>query len=186
MPRARGRKTKKTPKATSPPPKKRTRITEEAKCAIHQLFNMGMQQKDVATAFKRCPSAISKLLSRSSHQSTSKARLAGRPKLLTPRNVRALKRIADAAPHASYDSYGRKISAVVGKRIAPRTTGTYLRREGILCYRTLKKPRITARQMSARLAWAREHVAWPKEAWRTVIFSDETMLILRSQTHNTW
>jgi len=171
MPRARGRKNKnKKPKATRPPPRKRTRIAMETKEAIHRLADMGMAQKDIATAFQRSPSAISKLLGRDSHPKIGETRPVGRQKLLSPRDVRALKRIVDTAPHASYDAYSWEINAAAGIRIAPRTIGTYLRQQGVLCYKTWKKPHLTNRQMSTRLAWAREHSAWAKEVWRTKSF----------------
>jgi len=183
MPRARGRKSKKITISIGGPSKKRTRIEAESRDAIIKLHEEGMEQKRIATVFNRSPSSISKLLKRQTSKSTSKSLPVGRPKILSARDVRSLKRMVTAAPCASCDSYRKQISEATGKKISRRAISDYLVREDIHCYRVLKKPFMTNVHKKKRLAWAKEHCSWNLEDWTRCIFSDETMFTLRGQTH---
>jgi hypothetical protein len=52
--------------------------------------------------------------------------------------------------------------------ITTRHVRNILRRGGLRCYRPLKKPLLTAKQMSARLEWARRYQEASMDFWKKV------------------
>jgi len=58
--------------------------------------------------------------------------------------------------------------------IGPRSVRNMLHEEGIEVRHTIKKPRLTREHKRKRLDFARAHSDWTVEAWKQVIFSDET------------
>ena len=51
-----------------------------------------------------------------------------------------------------------------------------LRRSGLISYRPKAAPSLGRVQKQTRLMWARQHSNWSEQAWRSVVFSDETAI----------
>ena len=51
-----------------------------------------------------------------------------------------------------------------------------LRRSGLVAYRPVPSPNLTAPRMRRRLQWAREHINWTAAQWKRIVFSDETTI----------
>ncbi|EIE79399.1 hypothetical protein G6F55_010671 [Rhizopus delemar] len=51
---------------------------------------------------------------------------------------------------------------------------SYVDRLDFKSYRAAHKPRLTARHRKSRLRWAKEHLNWTEDQWRSVVSSDES------------
>jgi len=60
--------------------------------------------------------------------------------------------------------------------VSEQTNRQRLQEEGIAKYKAVKRPLLSEKQIAARLKWAREHRDWSVEQWRSIIWSDETMV----------
>ena len=66
-----------------------------------------------------------------------------------------------------------------GIPVSVQTTRNRLHAAGLKSRVPAKKPSLSQRHRAARLQFARNHVRWNRQQWRTVTFSDETRFCLR-------
>ncbi|GBO29396.1 Transposable element Tcb2 transposase [Araneus ventricosus] len=106
----------------------------------------------------------------------------GRPRVATPAEDRFLalsarRRRSTTVPQLVADHFvasGRRISATAVRRRL-HNAGLYARRP-VVCVP------LNGRQRRARLCWAREHVAWTRQQWTSVLFTDECRFPLESDS----
>ena len=111
------------------------------------------------------------------HGRICKRKGVGRPKKLTPRDVRTIVIAAKLKPFATHE----EMLISVQNRIPPITVRTflnYLKREGLRSPKAKSKPFVNAYQRLCRLHWARELLLKPSHFWTKVVYSDETRIML--------
>ncbi|KAG1600267.1 hypothetical protein G6F47_004757 [Rhizopus delemar] len=76
----------------------------------------------------------------------------------------------------SEDETKEKIADLVGlnKSTHRNPLRSYVDRLDFKSYRAAHKPRLTARHRKSRLRWAKEHLNWTEDQWRSVVWSDES------------
>ena len=70
--------------------------------------------------------------------------------------------------------------------VAVQTIRNHLKNIGMKAYVMRKKPYISRKNMRKRILWAREHRTWSSQAWRKIIFSDETKINLFDSDGRQW
>ena len=185
MPRAVGRKVKRVPLGQPPTRRRQKHLTAEESRAIVALAQQGTPRAVIASSFTVAGSTVTRVLQRAAaHASGVRSSThRGHQRLLSPRDERALRRQALRDPHGSFSSYSEATSAATGKTPSPQTVQRSLERQEIVTYNVAKKPLLLQRHRRARIAWARAHLNWTSDKWRSVLFSDETTLTLRGTTH---
>src|SRR5947209_8791820 len=113
----------------------------------------GVKQKVISVQLNIAPSTVNDTIRRyrQTHSAIPKKR-PGRPKVLTDRDRRVLKRIVREDRFAALP--------VLTGTLHANTVRNYLYDEGIRCYSAKKKPHLTQKQRQSRLRWCREKRDW--------------------------
>ncbi|KAG1487999.1 hypothetical protein G6F54_012320 [Rhizopus delemar] len=96
-----------------------------------------------------------------------------RPLEINERTVRHLNRIIREDPFASYKEINIEL-AKLDIFVCIETLRSYVDRLDFKSYRAAHKPRLTTRHRKSRLRWAKEHLNWTEDQWRSVVWSDES------------
>jgi len=110
----------------------------------------------------------------------------GRPKLLSPRELRGLRRLVEENPFASLAEIEEKLN--VGRTnppagpvlcaISPSTVRRAIKGLGMRSCTSGKKPLVSAVKQQKRLQWAKAHLRWNIQ-WASVLYSDEGSFLVR-------
>lgn len=106
----------------------------------------------------------------------------GRPPALTDRDKRHIKRSIEIDPFITT----KQIKASVGLTCHIRTITRWLRKEGIMHSRALRRPFLKDEHAEQRLAWALEYIDKPIEWWKLVVFSDESTIARGEGEKEAW
>jgi transposase len=102
----------------------------------------------------------------------------GRPKITTAREDRAMIYQVQRNPFLSCKKIGERIGRpdlsvyTIKRRLA--------KVGGYKSYRAAKKPWLREINRVKRLAWARDHINWTSDQWRSVLWSDESKFEIRN------
>lgn len=64
-------------------------------------------------------------------------------------------------------------------KVCAETARREAKRMGYFPRAAIQKPWITEKNRRARLKFAKEHIDWSLQKWKTVLFSDESKFVLR-------
>lgn len=106
--------------------------------------------------------------------STENSERKGRPKKLTPRLKRKIRKEALKNPVISSRELAAMVQSTSGVQVTSRTIRYALNSEGLHGRVPRKKPYISETNRKKRLAFAREYVQKPLSFWENVVFSDES------------
>lgn len=108
----------------------------------------------------------------------------GRPSKVTPQGDTRLKILAKTTPLKAYKRMAEDYSQglPLPSQISLWTVRRHLINQGILAFRPMKKTVLDPRQIAARYLWAREYKPLGMGYWESVVFSDETRILLQ-ETH---
>jgi len=98
----------------------------------------------------------------------------GRPKALSERDVRDLKRLVTGDNRLSVAKITSDLNVSRPKQVSKDTVRRCLRKLGYEYAVKIKKPWLTAKHKKARVEWCKQHQHWTVYDWRKVIFSDES------------
>lgn len=110
----------------------------------------------------------------------------GRPKALTDREQRTLKRTMDISGFRSVASLTEMVNttrsqATGGAKkspVSPSTVRRAVRAMGFASRVAAKKPYLSAKNMAKRLVWSTERRGWSAE-WASVLYTDESSFVVR-------
>ena len=104
----------------------------------------------------------------------------GRPRMVTPNVIKAIKRSITTLPMLSARDLKAKHPRLLGK-ISVRTIRRALIRDlGLKAYMPARKPMLTAQMIAKRLEFCQTYGHWTGDDWVKVMFSDEsTMRLVR-------
>jgi len=118
----------------------------------------------------------------------------GRPKALSERELRGLRRLVQDAPFASVAEIAEKLnaertSAAAGPSLRPVFVYTVRRAVkglGLSSCAPAKKPFVSPANMVKRFQWGKDHESWTYH-WAFVFFSDESSFLVRQpQARRVW
>nr|CAH7742060.1 unnamed protein product [Callosobruchus chinensis] len=106
----------------------------------------------------------------------------GRPNVGTRRDDRYVAQLAHRERSVTVPVLRSQFQRTFNRVISTATTCRRVLASGLRCRRPLRVPLLTARNLIARLQWARAHQDWLFPQWRNVLFSDESRFGLVSET----
>jgi len=118
----------------------------------------------------------------------------GRPKVLSPRELRGLRRLVEENPFASLAEIAEKLNAgrtnpPAGQSLRPVSPSTVRRAVkgmGMRSCAPAMKPFVSAVNKKKRLQWAKDHLPWSIQ-WASVLYSDESSFLVRQpQSRRVW
>lgn len=93
----------------------------------------------------------------------------GRPPKLTTHDKTHIRRLIEGDPFVS----PKELADGIENTASPLTITRWLRREGILHFKALRRPALTEAAAAKRLEWCLQHRGKPLSFWRKWIFLDE-------------
>jgi len=145
------------------------------RAAAVTLKKEGFSYREIAAKIDptMTPSGIRKLCVRfKSTGSISNQSGKGRRKSTSAKTDRRIVRMALKNRRITSDEINGSLQAS-GIHVTSRTVRNRLIAGGLRARIPRKKPYLNARQRTARVQWAKQHVQWRKEDWEKVLFSDE-------------
>ena len=104
----------------------------------------------------------------------------GRPKKLSRRNERQLRRLVKGENRLSAAKITAHLNSSLLKPVTKRTVRNYLTKLAFEYKVKLKKQWLSKKYREQRIAWCRQYYHWTTNDWPNVIFSDEsTFYVLR-------
>jgi transposase len=157
---------------------------------ICQKAATGTPLSQITFFFNRPLRTIQSIVKRSTERGDyENAPRSGRPPKLTDRALRRLSLSVTHDHRQTLRDITDSINTDIPAPVCARTVHTALKtRLGISSRIAAKKPFITAAQREKRLEWARDHVNWTMEDWKTVIWTDESSVEIgkESRTCTVW
>jgi transposase len=145
-------------------------LSNEQRRTILVMLENGKSVWHIANYLGVGKSTVSSL--RSQLSSTAKQAVTGRPRKITPQDIRRLVRFVTTA---KVDN-ACQLKQLTGLDVTPQTIRNSLKREGMEAIVKAKKPLLKKRHLKARLTFAHKYKDWTEEDWGRVIWSDETKI----------
>lgn len=108
------------------------------------------------------------------HGVTSVPKRPGRPKKLTDRDRRVLKRVVSSNRRQTAHSIQQDFQTASGTSVSLNTVRTELHALGFHGRAAAHKPHISPTNKARRLAWCKAHQNWTLDQWKHVLWSDES------------
>ena len=150
-------------------------VSETVRAQAVALHEAGMNQVQIANQLKvsRCcvQNAIKKFEELGVHGDRKRS---GRPRKLSDRDVRHLKRLVKGDARLSAAKITSDLNNSLPKPVTKRTVRNYLKELSYEYVVKVKKQWLSARHRQQRVAWCQDHMHWTPDDWKNVIFSDES------------
>ena len=135
------------------------------------------QSISVRKVSKRCGlSATTVQRIRAAYVATPNLNRGGRPAKLSAADKRFCIRAITSGGLDTSVAVKQKLQTELDIVVSAQTVRNTLRQAGLASHTKLSKPHLSAKNVRARLAFARAHQAWTVDDWRRVIWSDETKI----------
>ena len=151
------------------------KVTPELRKEVVSLKASGLSLSAISREVNRSKSVISRILKlydkNKTFCPTSKA---GRPRITTKREDRAMKRFVEKDPFETASGISRKIKKDFDKDVSRFTVSRRLNDFGLKACSPATKPLISKKNKAARITYAETHILWSESDWDKVHFSDES------------
>lgn len=152
---------------------------------IAQLTSQSFRTyRQIAATFNVSPATVSRIKSKYCHDTSN--RKYGRPRKLTSQNIRYCIRELTQNRSKSAREVSKKLKVNFSVNVSDRTIRNALRKEGLKAQEKKKKPKLSAKNIKARLEFAKRHKDWTIQDWKRVIWSDETKINRFSSDGRSW
>lgn len=153
---------------------------EEAVRASTSL-DEGYSMRHVARVLGRSHSTLSRMVRRFNETGSHLRRPGqGRKRCTTPIDERFLRQSALRNRRTTSTILQNELVAARNVHVSSRTIRRRLNEAGLTSRKPAKKPLLTREHKIQRLRFARNHQNWTINDWKTVLFSDETRISLKS------
>lgn len=154
-----------------------TTPTEAAQ--LVSLLEAGYGQREVARRLNLSRSAVQRVYRRYLETGTFVRRPGtGRPRATTERDDRFIATTSLRDRGLNAVQLQQQLRDVRGVAISRWTVRRRLKERNLTSHKPATGPKLTVAHRRSRLEFAREHVNWTLEDWRSVLFSDETRICL--------
>ncbi|GFU94612.1 transposable element Tcb2 transposase [Trichonephila clavipes] len=150
---------------------------------LNQIFFLDAVNKaDAARRLNVSRSVVQRLWDQyQSEDSVSRRSVPGRPRATTPAEdcflALSARRRTTTVPQLVADHFQAS-----GRRISATTVRNRLHNAGLYARRPVVCVPLNGRQRRNRLCWAREHVSWTQQQWASVLFTDESIFTMESDS----
>ena len=140
--------------------------------ALYQSgLNLSKISKQLQVSRCRVHNAISKF---EKYTKSDNIKRSGRPKSLSDRNIRELKRLVQGDNRLSAAKITTDLNMSLFKSVSKRMVRRYLKKLGYEYAVKIKKQWLSTKHRKARVRWCEPYQHWTFQDWRKVIFSDES------------
>jgi len=152
----------------------RSELTLFQRGEIIGAWKCGLSEAKIAAILGRAPGTVHNIIVayRDNQQEKPPAR-PGRPKKITPRDSRAVKRIFQQNRRTNLKEIKDQFTTSTSKKIGLNTIRRHLHEIGFHGRVGVRKPLVTKKNQVKRLNWAKERQKWDDE-WSDIIWSDES------------
>jgi len=152
-----------------------TQLTDFERGRIIGRWEAGQTTREIANAVGRTQTQVQRAIKayREKGQITVLSR-SGRPKSLTDRDSRTLKRIVIKNRFTPAREITNILNETTDNPICDRTIRNYLHEEGYYSRAALRKPFVSEVNRKKRFSWCRERKNWNVDDWSNIIWSDES------------
>ena len=142
---------------------------------IVALCRSGMNMSQVSKQLKISRCCVRNAIMKYENQGRfTDSKRSGRPKKLSERDERELKRLVQGENRLSVAKITKDLCVSLSGPVSKETVRRYLKKFGFEYAVKIKKPFLTMKHRKARVEWCKQHLHWTKQDWRKVIFSDES------------
>jgi transposase len=141
---------------------------------VKQQLNQGRSAREVASNLKVSVSFVLKV--RKANQENMPPPKMGPPSKISKDTRKTLARQFNNGTLQSLQDGKRMVESADGEQVHVRTVQRNLEKEGLKAYVQQKKPDLTLNHKRDRLEFAKAHLHWTVEQWKTVMFSDESTI----------
>ena len=146
-------------------------LSEEEKRIIHILSQAGHKGPEISKLRGVNVKTVYKVLKRAEVRGTTdRAKGSGRPRKMTERMLRVLRREVRYNRRATL----AELTSALPERLHYNTVRRALRKLGYSNRIAVKKPYLTATHKALRLLFAKQYKNWTVEDWKKVIWTDES------------
>jgi hypothetical protein len=100
----------------------------------------------------------------------------GRPAKLSPQNKRFCVRAITSGELETGATVAKKLETDLDVKVSSRTVRRAFHEAGLAASEKKERPSLSAKNIKARLDFAREHQHWTPDDWKRVIWSDESKI----------
>src|ERR1700729_1374980 len=155
-------------------PQRRRLSIRDKWCAI-VWFEEGVPIREIARRLAVNQSVIQRLRDRFINTGTvEEARRPGRPRITNVQQDRYVVLMALRDRTATANAMRIQLRATTNVNLSDQTIRNRLHEANLHSRRPAVRPRLTVVHRAARLAWSRRHLAWTRQQWSRVLFTDES------------
>ncbi|GBM14312.1 Transposable element Tcb2 transposase [Araneus ventricosus] len=144
---------------------------------------MGLPQADASRRLNVSRSVVQRLWDQyECEDSVSRRHVSGRQRVTTPAEDRFLALSARRSRSTTVPQLVADHFVASGRRIPATTVERRLHNAGLYTRRPVMCVPLNGRQRRIRLCWAKEHVSWARQQWAYVLFTDECVFTLESDS----
>ena len=170
------------PPPPSTPPRKR--LTRDQRRDILLMRGLGHTYERIAAHLKVSERAVQYTCKKG--QATPQHLKAGRPPRLNKEETDRVEEFITQSKETRRMTYLQVAEALWPEgEVSAESVKYALYKRGYRRYLAMRKPPLSEANRVARLAWAREHINWTIEQWRSILWSDETWVTARRH-RRTW
>ena len=149
-------------------------LSRECRAQAVILRKQGQTYQEIATKLRVSLFAVFQACKRHAQLGTFQSRKrSGRPKVTTPADDRAIRRIVLRSPKASSLQVLVRLPSE-SRHISTRTIRRRLFSGNLKSYTPAKKPKLSPKNIKDRLVFCRKYEKWSEGDWERVMFSDES------------
>ena len=166
----------------------RKKFTVEQKNIVLKLVSEGFSQAEIAKYVGVSRSCVTRFLKRfERRRSVENLPRTGRPPKTTSRDDRHIIRHARTNRRQTLQDITNSVNSSLSLPISSRTVRRRLRRFGYRRRKIAKQLTINRTNRLRRLSWCKSKLAWSALGkWQSVIFSDETQIVLDNKGVYVW
>ena len=156
-------------------------LSKDIRDKIVDLHKAGMGYKKISKQLGENLTTVGAIIRKwEKHKVTANLPRSGAPRKILPRGISMMMSKVRDQPSTTQEELVNDLKAV-GTTITKRTISNTLHREGLKSCWARKVPLLKKAHVQARLKFTKEHLDDPEEAWKKVMWSDETKIAIWHQ-----
>lgn len=153
----------------------RRRLSDADRGRAMAWLQEGVPIREVARRLAVTHSVIQRLRDRFINTGTvEEVRRSGRPRITNVQQDRYVLLMALRDRTATANAIRAQLRATSNVTVSDQTIRNRLHEANLHSRRPAVRPRLTQVHRAARLAWSRRHLAWTRQQWSMVLFTDES------------